>query len=100
MGKGARTVSDQWWGKIERHRYREANLIGCGPPQDCGRAESKMGTGQGTTEEGSVNIIMTKPVIRRGGPYHLKTHPHRCEFGPTKPYRNGWIKSLSINTRA
>jgi hypothetical protein len=61
--KGAHTIQDQREREIERHS-REAHILSCGPPQDCGSSEDKMGTGtgQGTREKGSVNRITTKPV--------------------------------------
>ncbi len=61
MGEGAHTIPDKWQRKIKRHSY-EAHIIGGGPPQDCGCAESKMGTGQSPTKEGSLKRITTKPA--------------------------------------
>jgi hypothetical protein len=51
MGEGTATGSDPACQQAAHHNFAEARIIGCGPAEDRGGAESAMGQGQGTTSE-------------------------------------------------
>jgi len=87
MGEGAHTVSDEWEQEIERHIYSQANSISRGTPQDCDRAESKVGASQSRAgKEGSVRESQQSPPLRVAGFCRLKGIPSFRERGWDRLY--------------